>query len=57
MRINDLEKKVSGLIFSKEMTVEDDGEGITYVFPDTKEFLSMAKRKFVNRGLLSEEQL
>ena len=57
MKINDLNRKIRGSIFSSEMTIEDDGDGITYVFPDTKEFISMAKRKFINHGLLSEENL
>ena len=57
MRINDLNRKVGRSIFSMEMTVEDDGDDITYVFPDTREFISMAKTKFINKGLISEENL
>ena len=44
--LNDLNKKV-GIKFLKEVTIEDDGAPITYVFPDTKEFISVLKRKFV----------
>lgn len=39
-----------------EMTIEDDGDGFTYIFPDTKEFIAMANRKFINRELASEEK-
>jgi len=48
MIVNDLNKKV-GVKFFKEITIDDDGDGndITYVFPDTKEFISVLKRKFV----------
>ena len=44
--LNDLNTKV-GIKFSKEVTIEDDGDDIVYVFPDTKEFISVLKRKFV----------
>ncbi|MFX1239033.1 MAG: hypothetical protein ACFFAS_19160 [Promethearchaeota archaeon] len=56
MRVNDLNKKITRTIFSMEMTIEDDGEGFTYVFPDTKEFIAMANRKFINRELVTEEK-
>jgi hypothetical protein len=48
MIVNDLNKKV-GVKFFKEITIDDDsnGDDITYVFPDTKEFISVLKRKFV----------
>jgi hypothetical protein len=48
MIVNDLNKKV-GVKFFKEITIEDNGNGedITYVFPDTKEFISILKRKFL----------
>ncbi|MHA2400387.1 MAG: hypothetical protein ACXADU_16055 [Promethearchaeota archaeon] len=42
--MNDLRVKVDGR-FSKEIVVEDDGEEVVYVFPDTKEFISILKRK------------
>jgi hypothetical protein len=44
MILNDLRVKVDGR-FSKEIVVEDDGEEVVYVFPDTKEFISILKRK------------
>ena len=48
MILNDLNQKV-GIKFFKEITINDDrdGEDITYVFPDTSEFISVLKRKFV----------
>ncbi len=36
--------KVEGKFF-KEVTIEDDGNNITYVFPDTEEFLAILRRK------------
>ncbi|MHA2035214.1 MAG: hypothetical protein ACW98X_02195 [Promethearchaeota archaeon] len=44
MILNDLKVKVDGS-FSREIIVEDDGEELVYVFPDTKEFISILKRK------------
>ncbi|MFW9867812.1 MAG: hypothetical protein ACFFEN_17090 [Candidatus Thorarchaeota archaeon] len=44
MILNDLKTKVKGK-FVKEIVIEDDGEPFTYVFPDTKEFISILKRK------------
>jgi len=44
MILNDMKVKVEGRFF-KEVTVEDDGDNITYVFPDTEEFLSILRRK------------
>ncbi len=41
--------KVNGKFF-KEVTIDDDGDNITYVFPDTEEFLSILRRK-INREL------
>ncbi len=45
--------KVEGKFF-KEVTVDDDGKYITYVFPDTSEFLSILKRK-INKELILEK--
>jgi hypothetical protein len=42
--------KVKGKFF-KEVTIEDDGDNITYVFPDTEEFLSILRRK-LNKELV-----
>lgn len=44
MILNDLKAKVDGR-FSKEIFVEDDGEDLVYVFPDTTEFISILRRK------------
>jgi len=41
--------KVEGKFF-KEVSIDDDGDNITYVFPDTEEFLSILRRK-INREL------
>ena len=49
MILNDMKVKVKGKYF-KEVSIEDDGANITYVFPDTKEFLSILRRK-INKEL------
>jgi len=49
MILNDMKVKVQGKFF-KEVTIEDDGANITYVFPDTEEFLSILRRK-INKEL------
>jgi hypothetical protein len=56
MRINDLDKKVVGRFF-KEIVIDDDNddEPITYIFPDTKEFISVLNRKFVNQQIIAED--
>jgi len=57
MIVNDLNKKVVGR-FYKEIIVDiDEGEDITYVFPDTEEFISVLKRRFVNKPLTSIEKV
>lgn len=43
MRYNDLNTKVKGS-FYKEITIDNDDGEITYIFPDTKEFISILKR-------------
>ncbi|MFX1268880.1 MAG: hypothetical protein ACFFAK_13045 [Promethearchaeota archaeon] len=41
--------------FYKEITVDiNDGEEITYVFPDTNEFISIIKRK-LHKELIKNE--
>jgi hypothetical protein len=50
MILNDMKVKVKGKFF-KEVTIEDDGDNITYVFPDTEEFLSILRRK-LNKELV-----
>ncbi|MFW9941319.1 MAG: hypothetical protein ACFFBC_11730 [Promethearchaeota archaeon] len=52
MILNDLKAKVDGG-FSREITVEDDGEDLVYVFPDTKEFISILRRK-LNKEAVSK---
>ncbi|MHA2280398.1 MAG: hypothetical protein ACXAC5_06075 [Promethearchaeota archaeon] len=52
MILNDLKVKVDGN-FSKEIVIEDDGEELVYVFPDTKEFISILKRK-LNKEIVSK---
>lgn len=54
MILNDLNEKVKGK-FYKEIIVDDDGEGLTYVFPDTKEFLSIIRRKEIKKNLHSSK--
>ncbi len=49
MILNDLKVKVDGK-FIKEISIEDDGDNITYVFPDTEEFLSILGIK-INREI------
>jgi len=51
MILNDLKAKVDGR-FSKEIVVEDDGEDLVYVFPDTKEFISILMRKINKEAAL-----
>ena len=54
MILNDLNVKVKGKFF-KEITVDDDGDSITYVFPDTNEFISIIKRKLHKEIIISNE--
>jgi hypothetical protein len=57
MIVNDLKKKVIGR-FYKEITIDGhEGEDITYVFPDTAEFIAVLKRKFVNQRQVSKEKV
>ena len=57
MKINDLNKKVVRR-FYKEITIDSDDCGdITYIFPDTKEFIQVLNRKFVGKKLASEEKV
>ena len=55
MKINDLNKKVVRRYY-KEITIDSDNcDEITYIFPDTKEFIQVLNRKFVGKKLASEE--
>ena len=49
MIVNDMKVKIEGKFF-KEVTIDDDGDNITYVFPDTEEFLSILRRR-INKEL------
>ena len=49
MIVNDMKVKIKGKFF-KEVTIDDDGDNITYVFPDTQEFLSILRRR-INKEL------
>ena len=53
MILNDLNIKVEGK-FYKEITIEDDGEDLIYVFPDTKEFLSIIRRREIKKAIISK---
>ena len=44
MIVNDMKVKIKGKFF-KEVSIDDDGDNITYVFPDTEEFLSILRRR------------
>ncbi|MFX1524818.1 MAG: hypothetical protein ACFFCC_15025 [Promethearchaeota archaeon] len=52
MILNDLKVKVDGS-FSREIVIDDDGEELVYIFPDTNAFISVLKRK-VSKEVLSE---
>ena len=43
--------KIEGKFF-KEVTIDDDGDNFTYVFPDTKEFINILRRR-ANKKLIS----
>ncbi len=49
MILNDLNTKVEGRFF-KEVIIDDDGDNFIYVFPDTKEFLSMIRRNTIKKN-------
>jgi hypothetical protein len=53
MILNDLNTKVKEK-FYKEITIEDDGEDLVYVFPDTQEFLSIIRRKELKKHLIKK---
>jgi hypothetical protein len=55
MILNDLKTKIEGS-FYKEITVEDDGENIVYVFPDTTEFLSIIRRNAIKKKLIAKQK-
>ena len=49
MIFNDMKSKVEGK-FSREVVIDDASDEITYVFPDTKEFINVLRRS-INRKL------
>jgi len=51
MILNDMKVKIEGKFF-KEVTIDDDGDNFTYVFPDTKEFINILRRR-ANKKLIS----
>jgi hypothetical protein len=55
MIVNDMNTKVKGSFF-KEITVDDDDDNITYVFPDTNEFIAILKRK-LTKNLIKTEKI
>ena len=48
MIVNELNKKVKGKYY-KEITIEDDGNNIGYIFPNTEEFIKIIKRHTVKK--------
>ncbi|MHA1689848.1 MAG: hypothetical protein ACTSUN_11030 [Promethearchaeota archaeon] len=54
MFVNDLKEKIEGK-FLKEINLEEDGDSISYVFPDTKEFISILKRKMIKEQLILKD--
>jgi len=52
MILNDLKVKVDGN-FSKEIIIEDDGEDLVYIFPETEAFISILRRK-LNKEIVSK---
>jgi hypothetical protein len=55
MILNDMKTKVERR-YIREITIDDDNEDIVYVFPDTKEFISIIKRD-LNKKLISKEKV
>jgi hypothetical protein len=55
MILNDMKTKVDGK-YIREITIDDESDDIVYVFPDTKEFISIIKRE-INKKLISEEKI
>ncbi|MFX1496035.1 MAG: hypothetical protein ACFFBH_00775 [Promethearchaeota archaeon] len=56
MIVNDMNIKVKGKFF-KEVSIEDDNDdSITYVFPDTSEFIAILKRK-LTKDLIKEDKI
>ncbi|MFO7794592.1 MAG: hypothetical protein R6W84_00460 [Promethearchaeia archaeon] len=50
MIVNELNKKVKGKYY-KEITIEDDGDNIAYIFPNTEEFIKILKRRSIKKNI------
>jgi len=50
MILNDMKVKIEGKFF-KEVSIDDDGDNITYVFPDTEAFFLSILRRRINKEL------
>jgi hypothetical protein len=55
MIFNDLNSKVKGR-FSREIVIDDDCESITYIFPNTEEFIAILKRKMRKEKFASSQE-
>jgi len=53
MIVNELNKKVKGKYY-KEITIEDDGDSIAYIFPNTEEFIKILKRRSIKKNIKSK---
>jgi len=50
MILNDMKVKIEGKFF-KEVSIDDDGDNITYVFPDTEAFFLSILRRRINKEI------
>ena len=55
MIFNDLNSKIKGR-FSREIIIDDNSEPITYIFPNTEEFIAILKRKMRKEKLASNQE-
>ena len=53
MILNDMDHKIEEKYF-REITIEGEHDGITYIFPSTLEFISVIKRK-LNKELIQDK--
>lgn len=56
MIVNDMNVKVKGRFFKEVSIDDDDDDSITYVFPDTSEFIAILKRK-LTKDLIKAEKI
>jgi len=52
-----MNKKVFGRFYKEIIIDDEDDDEFTYIFPDTKEFIQILNRKFINKKLASEEKV